>query len=110
VLLTVGVGDVVALNMKLFPNPSAKGVPVEQIRYACHSWNGGGRFGIFFCRDALRHGVIAHEVQHAVLRMAQHCGWDILHETTEPAAFLAGWITKCIYSDLSRHGETIVGN
>jgi hypothetical protein len=101
----VGVGDLPGLHKKYFPAVETGGVT-----YACHTWNSSGLFGLFFCREALRHSVIAHEIQHCVLRIAEYTGWSINGHTTEPSAFLSGWLARLLYRDLARHAEKIANN
>ncbi len=95
--LWIGVADTTATLHKKFSWAfgSQSGAQIACVSYA------GAKMGIFFEREELCHELIAHEVFHATLRVFEHIGHHTTPDGSEPAAYLAGWITERIYTDLA---------
>lgn len=67
----------------------------------------GSIAAIFLKRSCLKHELIAHEVFHAVLRIMIDKGEKVTVKHDEPAAYLCGFITDCIYKRLAKMGERV---
>jgi hypothetical protein len=65
-------------------------------------------FGLVFQRDELCHEVIGHEVFHATHRMLRYIGAKFKRGSNEPHAYLCGYLTQLVYSDMSAWGETVL--
>jgi hypothetical protein len=58
--------------------------------------------GIFFFRDTLTHGTLAHEIFHATIGIIVSKGDTFGRDNEESFAYLNGWITDWVYRQLLR--------
>ncbi len=69
-----------------------------------HTWAGDQHFGLFFARSEVSVEMIAHEVFHASLRMAERCHLALGPDNHEPTAFLHGWLFNEVFTRLRAWG------
>lgn len=68
------------------------------------STDGDGGTYIFFARAALTHGIIAHEIVHAVVAVMSYICAPMTRDTNEQMAYVAKFITRKVYAFLKRKG------
>lgn len=73
--------------------------PIEGLDGLCAS--AIGRFGLFFDRRYLSCDTVAHEIFHATHRIMQSYGIRFDADNHEAFAYLNGWLTKWVYSQLA---------
>lgn len=66
--------------------------------------DGYGGVYIFLQHDALNHGIIAHEIQHAVVAVMYHIRAPMSRDTEEQMAYINKFITRKTYSFFEREG------
>jgi hypothetical protein len=66
-----------------------------------------GHFGLQIRRDCLEHNEIAHEVFHITHRIWHYLGHDLLAHSSEPHAYLCGFITDWVYAQLRKARFTV---
>lgn len=60
------------------------------------------KFGLFFHPDDITTAVVGHEIMHATHRIMDWIGCDLANDSSEPFAFLNGWIHGWVYTQLKK--------
>lgn len=108
--LTIGVFD----TLEELNGAAKKILPNESKWANCGAmsvFDGKGNFCVFFMREKrqINTNNIAHECLHVTYRIADGCGWGLCNETSEPFAYLHGWIASKVMEAIVDHGERIHG-
>ncbi len=69
------------------------------------SWSGRD-FGLFFSREQMAHGTVAHEVFHVAHRIMEFVGDTFGVNNHEPYAYLVEWITDFVYLHVKPKGRS----
>lgn len=65
-------------------------------------WDGGHELGLFFHREYLTPGNIAHELLHATSRVMQHVNIRLEPENMEAFTYLCEWLTDWTYGKIGK--------